>query len=65
MYKRQVEGRVDELKLVTPHYQHVDGTSFATPLVAAAVACLLEANPRLDPDPVSYTHLTLPTSDLV
>ena len=47
-----VEGRVDELKLVTPHYQHVDGTSFATPLVAAAVACLLEANPRLDAEQV-------------
>jgi serine protease AprX len=47
-----VEGRVDELKLVTPHYQHVDGTSFATPLVAAAVACLLQANPGLDPEQV-------------
>ena len=59
-----VEGRVDELKLVTPHYQHVDGTSFATPLVAAAVACMLEANPRLDPgqvrDILQATAETLP-----
>ena len=59
-----VEGRVDELKLVTPHYQHVDGTSFATPLVAAAVACLLEANPGLDPaqvrDVLQATAETIP-----
>ena len=48
----EVEERIDELKLVTPHYQHVDGTSFATPLVAAAVACLLQANPRLEPEQV-------------
>jgi serine protease AprX len=39
--------RIAELKLITPHYQHVDGTSFAAPLVASAAACLLEANPRL------------------
>jgi serine protease AprX len=34
---------------VTPHYQHVDGTSFAAPLIAGIVACMLQANPALTP----------------
>jgi serine protease AprX len=44
-WRRQVE----ELKLVTPYYQHVEGTSFSTPIVASAIACMLEANPDLSP----------------
>jgi serine protease AprX len=44
-----IERRIAEMKLVTPHYQHVDGTSFAAPLVASAVACMLQANPSLSP----------------
>ncbi|MFQ5593815.1 MAG: S8 family serine peptidase, partial [Anaerolineae bacterium] len=44
-----VEERIATLKLVTPHYQHVDGTSFAAPLVASVVACMLQANPTLTP----------------
>lgn len=45
----EVEARIASEKLITPYYQHVDGTSFAAPLVASAVACMLEANPRLTP----------------
>lgn len=49
---RSVDGRIAELKLITPHYQHVEGTSFAAPIVASAVACMLEANPALTPGEV-------------
>ncbi len=48
------ESRIAELKLITPHYQHVDGTSFAAPLVSGAVACMLEANPGLSPAQVRH-----------
>ncbi len=41
--------RIAELKLITPHYQHVEGTSFAAPIVASSIACILEANPALTP----------------
>jgi serine protease AprX len=41
--------RISELKLITPHYQHVEGTSFAAPIVASSIACMLEANPALPP----------------
>ncbi|HVC82182.1 MAG TPA: S8 family serine peptidase [Chloroflexota bacterium] len=45
----EVEEGIHKAKLVTPHYKHVDGTSFSAPLVAATVACMLQANPRLTP----------------
>ena len=41
--------RIAELKLITPHYQHVEGPSFAAPIVSSAIACMLEANPALSP----------------
>jgi serine protease AprX len=44
-----VEARIAALKLVTPDYQHVEGTSFAAPIVASIVACMREANPSLAP----------------
>jgi serine protease AprX len=36
-------------KIVAAHYQHVDGTSFAAPVVASVAAQMLEANPSLPP----------------
>lgn len=45
----EAEARIRQMKFITPHYQHVDGTSFAAPLVASGIACMLEANPALTP----------------
>lgn len=36
-------------KLISAHYKHVDGTSFAAPIVTSIVAQMLEANPSLSP----------------
>ena len=50
---REARSSVDEelrrRKVVATHYQHVDGTSFAAPIVASVVAQMLEANAALTP----------------
>jgi len=43
------ERLLNETKVVATHYQHVDGTSFAAPIVTSIVAQMIEANPRLTP----------------
>jgi serine protease AprX len=47
--RRVIRERLIEQKYIHPHYQHVDGTSMAAPIVSAIAAQMLEANPALTP----------------
>ncbi len=44
--------KLREGNVINQHYKFVDGTSFASPIVASIVACMLEANPKLTPQQV-------------
>ncbi len=57
------ETRLRESKVVATHYQHVDGTSFAAPIVASVVAQMLEANPGLTPAAVK--QILISTADRI
>jgi serine protease AprX len=44
--------KLREGNVINQHYKYVDGTSFASPIVASIVATMLEANPKLTPQQV-------------
>jgi len=44
--------KLREGNVISQHYKYVDGTSFASPIVASVAACMLEANPALTPQQV-------------
>ena len=44
--------KLQEGNVINQYYKFVDGTSFASPIVASIVACMLEANPGLTPQQV-------------
>ena len=44
-----IAARINRSKYISPDYQHVDGTSFASPIIASVAAQMLEANPLLTP----------------
>jgi serine protease AprX len=50
--RRKIRMRMIEQKYIHPHYQHVDGTSMAAPLVSATVALMLSVSPSLAPSEV-------------
>lgn len=49
----EIRGKISERlsaeKIISPNYKHVDGTSFAAPIVCSVIAQMLEANDRLTP----------------
>jgi serine protease AprX len=61
--RAEVASRLAEHKVVATHYQHVDGTSFAAPIVASVVAQMLEANPRLTP--ATIKSILISTADRI
>jgi serine protease AprX len=44
-----ISTRIQTCKYISPHYMHVDGTSFAAPIVSSVIAQLLQAQPDLTP----------------
>jgi serine protease AprX len=58
-----VEAILQQYKIVSTHYQHVDGTSFAAPIVTSIVAQMIEANPRLTPGAVK--NILISTADRI
>jgi serine protease AprX len=50
--REAIINRIQSSKYISPHYMHVDGTSFAAPIVSSVIAQLLEANPELTPSAI-------------
>jgi serine protease AprX len=61
--RARVEAALQQEKIVAAHYQHVDGTSFAAPIVASLVAQMIEANPRLTPGAIK--NILVSTADRI
>jgi len=64
---KEVKMTIWKEKFITPDYMHVDGTSFAAPIVSSVAAQMLEANPLLTAieirDILLKTAMPLPTYD--
>src|ERR1044071_2548828 len=58
-----VDATLQQEKIVAAHYQHVDGTSFAAPIVTSVVAQMIQANPRLTPGAIK--NILISTADRI
>ena len=61
--RRFIELLLNQNKIVANHYQHVDGTSFATPIVSSIAAQMIQANPALTPGAVK--NILVSTADRI
>jgi serine protease AprX len=61
--RRYIEATLKQEKIVATHYQHVDGTSFATPIVTSIVAQMIQANPALTPGAIK--NILISTADRI
>jgi serine protease AprX len=61
--RRYVEAALMQLKIISAHYQHVDGTSFAAPVVTSIVAQMIEVNPMLTPGAIK--NILISTADRI
>lgn len=52
LIRQLVSIKLHDANVISGSYKHVDGTSFAAPIVSSVVAQMLEANPRLTPQQV-------------
>lgn len=57
LIRQLVAAKRHDQKVISGHYKHVDGTSFAAPIVSSVVAQMLEANGRLTPQEIKRTLL--------
>ena len=58
-----VETALQQEKIVAAHYQRVDGTSFAAPIVTSVVAQMIQANPKLTPGAIR--NILISTADRI
>ena len=54
LIRQMVEMKLRNNSVISEHYKHVDGTSFAAPIVTSIVAQMLEANPNLTPQKIKH-----------
>lgn len=52
LVRQIVAAQLHDQKVIDGHYKHVDGTSFAAPIVSSVVAKMVEANPKIEPHDV-------------
>ena len=54
LIRQLAEARIRDHNVISGSYKHVDGTSFASPIVASLAAQMIEANPALTPQAIRH-----------